>query len=510
MKTIRGRGKLVLYGISGFGVNLLNLMMGSYLCSALLIGGFKTDLAVLNQTFAQKDLVVAAVWAAFVLVAKIIDGIIDIPMASLTDRLKSRFGRRRPTIFLGLTALIAAYLLFVLIIPNDGATIGNTVFYGLILCVFYTAYTLTMVTYYATFTEIVDNTADRNFVSNVKSVADIVYFIVGYVLVAAMLKGFNIKWVALIVLPIVLTMLIPLFMIKEESTKGKKLEAETVNLFKSLAYTFKNKDFMLWMLVYFFMTFGSQLFLGGINEYFDYAGLPMTYVMAAAFAPVPFTLMLYNKAIKKKGLGFAFRWVLIAFSVGMLAFFGASFIPNQTVKLVAGIVCGIICSFSIGAFFSVAYSIPSQLAADDEKRTGIKHSAMYFAVQGLFAGVATGIATGPVLTWLKNHSVIKVIIDGDVAWVPLTGAEAAMTYLTLICGVACVIAAVLIVVLPKSVNLMGKTDDGANEGLTPTEEPAPAEALSDADGENKETETLREEEALQREEETLNRENNEV
>ncbi|MDE6411898.1 MAG: MFS transporter [Clostridia bacterium] len=473
MKLIKGKAKLVLYGISGFGVNLLNLMMGSYLCSALLIGGFKED-GILYQTFAQKDLVVAAVWAAFVLVAKIIDGVIDIPLASLTDRFRSRWGRRRPTILIGLTALIAAYVLFVTIIPNNGATIGNTVFFGLILCLFYSAYTLTMVTYYATFTEIVDNTADRNFVSNVKSVADIVYFIVGYVLVSAMLKGLNIKWVALIVLPIVLTMLIPMFMLKEESTKGKKLQTETVNLFKSLAYTFKNKDFMLWMVVYFFMTFGSQLFLGGINEYFSHTGMPMMYVMAASFAPVPFTLMLYNYVIKKKGLGFAFRYVLLAYSVGMIAMFGASYIPNQTAKIVAGVLCGIICSFSIGAFFSVAYSIPSQLAADDEKRTGVKHSAMYFAVQGLFAGVATGIATGVVLTALKQNSQLEA------------GSSGAMTYLTLICGVGCLIACALTWILPKSVNLMGKT--GENPIPVEGQDDFPAEAQSEAaEAETKET-----------------------
>lgn len=436
MKLIKGKGKLILYGFSGFGVNLLNLMMGSYLCSALLIGGFKGN-GILYQTFAQKDLVVAAVWAAFVLVAKIIDGVIDIPMAAFTDRLKSRWGRRRPTILIGLVGLIASYLLFVLIIPNDGATIGNTVYFGLILCLFYTAYTLTMVTYYATFTEIVDNTEDRNFVSNVKSVADILYFIVGYVLVSMMLNGMNLKWVALIVLPIALTMLIPMFMIKEESTKGKKLESETVNLFKSVAYTVKNKDFMLWMVVYALMTFGSQLFLGGINEYFSYTGMSMMFVMAAAFAPVPFTLMLYNHIIKKKGFGFAFRYILIVYAVGMLAMFGASYSPNSTVKLIFAIVSGIVCSFSIGAFFSVAYSIPSYLAAEDEKRTGVKHSAMYFAVQGLFGGVATGLATGAVLVALKQN-------DG------------AMIYLTAISGAACLIACAFTFILPKAINALGK------------------------------------------------------
>lgn len=450
MKKIRGKAKLILYGFSGFGVNLLNLMMGSYLCSALLIGGFKA-VDVPFQTFAQKDLVVAAAWAVFVLIAKIIDGIIDIPMASLTDRLKSKWGRRRPTILIGLIVLIISYVLFALIIPGNGVTWGNTVYFGLILCLFYTAYTLTMVTYYATFTEIVDNTSDRNFVSNVKSVADIVYFVVGYVLVRMLLNGFNIKWVALMVLPIVLTMLIPLFMIKEESTKGKKLDTETVNLFKSLAYTCKNKDFMLWMVVYSLMTFGTQLFLGGINEYFSHTGLNMMLVMAASFAPVPFTLILYNYVIKKKGFGFAFRYVLIVYSVGMLAMFGASFAANATVKLVFAILSGIVCSFSIGALFAVAYSIPSHLASEDEKRTGIKHSAMYFAVQGLFGGVATGLATGAVLVALKQNF-------------------GAMTYLTLICGVACLIACALTFILPKSINALGKSENKAVEEQTGIEE----------------------------------------
>lgn len=457
MKKIRGKAKLILYGFSGFGINLLNLMMGSYLCSALLVGGFinpdnPLDMTAVNmQTFAQKDLVIAAAWAVFVLVTKIIDGIIDIPMASLTDRLKSKWGRRRPTILIGLIVLVISYVTFAMIIPNNGTTWGNTVFFGLILCVFYAAYTLTMVTYYATFTEIVDNTADRNFVSNVKSVFDIVYFIVGYVLVSMILKGVNIKWVALIVLPLALTMLIPLFMIKEESTKGKKLDAETVNLFKSLAYTCKNKDFILWMIVYSLMTFGTQLFLGGINEYFAFNGMSMTIVMACAFAPVPFTLMLYNYIIKKKGFGFAFRYVLIVYSVGMLAMFGASFAANSTVKLVFAILSGIVCSFSIGALFAVAYSIPSHLAAEDEKRTGIKHSAMYFAVQGLFGGVSTGLATGVVLVALKQN-------------------YGAMTYLTLICGAACLIACAFTFILPKSINFLGKAENKAVEEQTGIEE----------------------------------------
>ena len=435
MRKLKSKRQMLLYAISGMGVNMLNLMMGSYLCSALIASGFGEE-AIAHQTFAQKDLVIAAVWAVFGLAAKIIDGIIDVPMASLTDNLRSRWGRRRPALMLGFVPMVAAYLLF-LIVPNDGATLWNTIYYGVVLCVFYSFYTLTMVTYYATFTEIVETERERSFISNVKSVCDIVYFILGYVGVRAMLNGMNIRTAALIVLPLSLTMMIPMFMIHEPSTlSGAGEKTETVGIFKSLRCTFHNKTFILWMIVYAFMTFGVQLFLSGINEYFSKAGMSMIFVMIAAFLPVPLTLMLFNKIQRRWGFGVAFVYALVTFSVGMLAMFGVSFLPAGTAKTVISILCGLICSLAVGALFAVAYSIPSELAAQEEKKTGVANSAMYFAVQGLFSGVATGIGASVVLTALKDTDTV--------------------IYLTAVSALGTLVAAVLMPKLPKSLKLLGK------------------------------------------------------
>ncbi len=442
MRKLTKKTQMLVYAISGMGVNMLNLMVGSYLCSAIIASGFAKE-AVANQTFLGRDLVIAAVWAVFGVIAKIVDGIIDIPMASFTDNLKTKFGRRRPALIIGLVPMILAYVLFTLVTPNpEGVTLLNTIFYGVVLCVFYSFYTLTMVTYYSTFTEIVDTQKDRNFISNVKSVCDIVYFILGYVVVRAMLNGMNIRPVAMIVLPIVLTMLIPLFMIKEgstlngvESVDGTE-KSETVNLFKSIAYTFKNKNYILWMIVYSFMTFGVQLFLSGINEYFSVAGMSMIFVMIAAFGPVPLTLLIYNKFTRTKGFGFSFRYTLLIFALGMGAMFAVSFLPAGTLKTICAIGTGLISSFGIGALFSVAYSVPAQLAAEEEKRTGISNSAMYFAVQGLFSGVASGIGGQAVLTFMKTQDIVL--------------------YMTLVCALAMLVSFALTFLLPKSVQNMGK------------------------------------------------------
>nr|MBO6295711.1 hypothetical protein [Schwartzia sp. (in: firmicutes)] len=46
MKILDKRWKMFLYGCAGIGINLLNLVVGSYLCSALLVGSFKPEDAV--------------------------------------------------------------------------------------------------------------------------------------------------------------------------------------------------------------------------------------------------------------------------------------------------------------------------------------------------------------------------------------------------------------------------------------------------------------------------------
>ncbi len=443
MKKLQKKSQMILYAVSGMGVNMLNLMMGSYLCSALLIGGFaKADIPF--QTFAQRDLVIAAVWSILVFLAKLIDGVIDIPLASFADQLKTRWGRRRPAIAIGLFIMVAAYVLF-LVVPNpNGATLMNTIYYGILLCIFYSFYTLTMVTYYATFTEIVETDRERELIANTKSVCDILYFVLGYVIVRMLLNGMNIRPVALLVLPLVLTMLIPMFMIKENADSvGATAESKSVKLLASLKHTCRNKPFMKWMIVYFLMTFGVQLFLGGINEYFSFVGLNMMVVMGLSFSPVPFALIFYNRLLRKRGFGFAFRYVLLSFSVGMICMYFVGRMPAGTMKLVGSIVCGLICSLAIGALFSVAYSIPSQLAAEEERRTGVSNAAMYFAVQGLFSGVGTGLATGIVLTALKGT-------EGS--------GSTAIIFMTLISGLGTLVAFLATYLLPKTLLKNGRTE----------------------------------------------------
>ena len=60
-----------------------------------------------------------------------------------------------------------------------------------------------MLTYYATFREVCQNERDTVFLSNTKSICDVVYFSLGFALIPLFINlDINIRWIALIFLPL--------------------------------------------------------------------------------------------------------------------------------------------------------------------------------------------------------------------------------------------------------------------------------------------------------------------
>ena len=452
MKTFHSKKSLFFYAMGGMGVNMLNLVIGSRLCDGLMTAGFETNIEF--WTYANKTLVVAVVWSIMVAVAKVIDALIDIPLATFSDRLGTKWGKRRPALLMGLISMMLAFVAFLNPLSWEENSLLNTIWLGVMLSIFYVFYTLTMGTYYATFSEVTDNERDRVRLSNYKSGFDIVYFLLGYGLIPLMISPghLNIRIIGYIFLPLALTMLIPIFMIKEGSTLKKDLGKEGsgekgVSLGKAMKYCFTNSSFMIWMGIYAVLQFGLQMFMTGENVYFSngamgFEGWKMTLVMAAVFVPIPFTLILYNKIVRKKGIqrGFIFSLIAFGLSMAIMGICNRNIISDDTVRLVVAMLGGLVASFGIGCFFSISYTIPSHLAALQKRETGESNPAMYFAVQGLFSGVATAISTG--LVWVN--------IKEDYAWL-----------LPVIVFVTTAIALGLSFLLPKKINSVGM--DGNDE-----------------------------------------------
>ena len=397
-----------IYAIGGFGPGFLYQVMLTYL--------------LYFYRPAQERLAAGAVilapavgYAAGMLVARILDGVVDIPIAIWTDNMRSRWGRRRPLMVLGFIPMLITFALL-WYPPITGQSIGpeghwgNAAYVAVMSSAFFFFYTLIIVPYLAALSEIVTDEQSRVRVASWQTFFNTAGYVLTFVVAPILFDKFGIQATALILLPSALSFLGPILVIKEAPTDGsvaQEAAPSDVPLWESVKMTLGDRTFRIYMLSVATFFFGLQFFLGGIAfmaaDMMGMTDSQLGLMNMAVFAPVPIMLIVFNLLSRKKGTKFVFRLSLLIFAAVMLAYPLAwtrlnFFIPPMTL----GIIFGGIISFSVGAFFTIPYAFPAQIAAIDAAATGKDRAGMYFAVQGLinqFVGSLAGSALALMLTW---------------------------------------------------------------------------------------------------------------
>ena len=421
-RNLNSIGKEILYAASGFGANFMMIIMGAYFSDAVNPTALGTSDSALLQSISGTLLVVPFLFAVLGVIGKVFDGLIDIPFASITDNLKTKWGRRRLPIAICLIPMIVSFILCW--IPVFGSNqLGNTIWIFGWQLVFFATYTMNLIAFYGSLSTVCADEKQRLRVSSFKSFFDTICYVLTYALVPVLLKSFNIhidKFV-FILSPLMLTMVIPLFMIKEGEKWEKKMIAEgyditplaeekQVSLAKSFGGSFKNKPFMAWTIVNCCSFFGLQMFLVAMNALIlggmGLDAMGMTILNTCAFAPVPLMLYLFNKLKARKGIRFAYQIALLSFAIAIMGFLVGSQLvmgDNTTIKIIIGCFGGVCGSFGIGAFFMMPYMIPAQISSVEEKLKKENKSAMYFAVQAFTTSVVGAVASYGIYEIIKNY-----------------------------------------------------------------------------------------------------------
>lgn len=423
-QTLDQGWKEILYAISGFGPNLLMTLMGAMFTDAINpVALGSNSLQAIGNVCYILPLVFPFLWA----LAKVFDGLIDIPLAALTDNLKTKWGKRRPPIAVCFIPMVVSYAMCWIPIAGENNQLGNTIWIICWALVFFATYTMNLIAFYGSLSTVCYSDQQRLRVSSFKSFFDTISYCIVYALVPLLLDVFNIhidKFV-MFLLPLMATMLIPLFMIKEgEKFEQKAIqegydikplaEEKKVGILESIKLTITNKPFMRWCLVNCCSFFGLQMFLVAMNAMIlggmGFNGMQMAILNTCAFAPVPLMLYMFNKLKRRKGIRFAYQSCLISFAISILSFdFASSYVMgnNVTLQLIVGCIGGIIGSWAIGSFFMMPYMVPAQISSVEEKLTGKNHSAMYFAVQAVTTTFVGAIASSLVYENIKMLFISK-------------------------------------------------------------------------------------------------------
>ena len=504
IKHLTKRGE-ALYGFAAFGPNLMNIFLSAYVLNAFILPAGLDWYQRMVWTFSGVALVHTLTFGLVSALVRIIDGVIDFPLATALQNMHSKYGRHRVGIVLGFIPMVIAFmaLLFPLFLNPDGTgqQIGQTIYIAFVLLVFYIGYTMTLVTYYSSYAEITGSAASRVRLGSWKSVWDTIGFSIGYALVPVLVGVFTAPALNIGMSPVILTtlvftptfftMLIPLFMIKsdrgsntlklfgsrkdaildeeppeteihassivnpisdeavlaevmaqieqpeytgelaavvtgdelkykahkkyaltkEPAEKLKDIPKETKErqtLKSSLQTAFKDKDFRAYLWVLMAMNFGLQLFLATQHIYaISVLGLnawQIAVINACAFGFVPLTIWIFNKVLKKKGIGFAVKMCLVSFflcvAIFSLSIFtrNSGFLPN----ILIGIVASLFASYPIAVFFAITYIIPSQIGVRHLKKSGRNTSGTLFAAQGLAITIVSAISVN--LIWIIGLS----------------------------------------------------------------------------------------------------------
>ena len=433
-KMLDKKWKEILFAASGFGPNLLMVLMGAMFTDA--INPAALDVGSL-QAIGTACYILPAVFPILWALAKVFDGIIDIPLAALTDGLKTKWGRRRLPIAICFIPMVISYIMCWIPIGGaaESARLINTIWIICWALVFFATYTMSLIAYYGSLSQVCYDDDQRIRVSSFKSFFDTISYCLVYALVPLMLDILQIHIDKLVftLCPLMITMIIPLFMIKEGDKFEQKAISEgyditplkdeqRVGIFESIKLTFKSKPFIRWCIVNCCSFFGLQMFLVAMNAMIlgsmNMNGTQMAILNTCAFAPVPIMLYAFNKLRKAKGIRFAYQTCLLSFSICILSFDLASVYilgyDNVTLQLIIGIIGGIMGSWAIGSFFMMPYLMPAQISSVEEKLTGKNHSAMYFAAQAFTTSIISAISSGVVYENIKLLFISKS--GGGIIW----------------------------------------------------------------------------------------------
>ena len=414
--SLNKRWKEVLFAATGFGPNLLMVLMMAYFTDAVIPTGLKADVGFWSYggTIIVSTIIFPILWT----IGRVFDGVVDVPLAAFTDNLKNKTGKRWIAIVMAVAPMVISFALcWIPIFGRSGdltlgQQIGNSVWIFFWSIIFFASYTLALITFYGALSDVCEDQTQRARVSAYKSVFDTISYALVYAAIPAIFKavGLPIWQVALYGTPLMVTILFPIFMQRkvEGAAETTGSEEKAVPIGTSIKLTLESKPFMKWTLVNCVAFFGLQMFLvaqntlisGVMNLGAGWAAVLNT----CAFAPVPLMLYLFNRLRKKVGVRPVFQSALLSFGLcifsfclGSQWFWGDQLMP----KLIIGAIGGVIGSWGIGAFFMMPYLIPTSIASVEEEVTGKNHSAMYFAIQALATSIVGAVASSLVYNYLK-------------------------------------------------------------------------------------------------------------
>lgn len=396
-----------------------------YGMGALMDGGGVALMSCVMLNYMTDHLKIYAASASTVMmISKIWDAITDPVMGHITDNTRSKYGRRKPYMFVGGFLLIIALLLLFAPIRDWGITsqAGMVAYVLIFYMVWNTCSTITQVPYTSMASDISPSFEERNSANTVKLVFSAVAAGLAYVVPLLLLGQLNEGKMSstafwLIMVAVFGTLFggglicTGLFTKERITETGPRKKFDIKEFFKGYIKPFKNKSYR-WHIIMYVSAFTCMDMLSALAAYYathvwkgvvlDLGFIQMQFgsmfivapLMVAAVCAFPLVRVL----IDKKGKAFAFRVGLPFYIIGgiLLAVLDPQWCPPIVIPIVA---------FIMGLGFGGAQMVPWMVFPDTldvvELATGERPTGNYSGIMTLVRKVSGALGVG-IIGWVLS------------------------------------------------------------------------------------------------------------
>jgi len=305
----------------------------------------------------------------------------------ISDRTRSRFGRRIPYLLFGAVPFgLVYFLLWTPPFKGIDQVFLLFLYFVMVICLFDGLYTLCILNWAALYPEMFPSLEERAQVNAYRQSFGMLGLVIGIALPPLIYGTWGWEWMGIIFgLIISLALLIALWGSRErkEFSQDKPL-----SLKEAIWATFANRSFLTFVFANLFVQYTFTLVLAIIPFFAKYvlrADSVQTFgILAMAFVVAIPMLFVWRVATVKWGTKLSFMLSIFAMAVFLFPlFFVKSFGSTILVSAFLGA--------SLAGFILISDCIIAEVIDEDEVRTGVRREGMYFGVNAFVTRSAIGL-----------------------------------------------------------------------------------------------------------------------
>lgn len=435
MKKVQyGLGSKIMYGLGDiFGG-------GAFLLISLLFLNYLTDVELINPALA----------GIIIMSGKFIDAITDPLMGYLSDRTKSKFGRRRIYFLVGMLPILITFSLLWYSF-NISGIYSKFIYYFIMYALFSVAFTIVMIPYNSLLPEMVKDFNERTSFTSVRMCFSVFSAILAGVVPSIIVSGFDNVKVGYLVMGIVFAIIysIPWIFVFFGTWEDKDQNLKNdVHFFKELKFVFKNR--LLRVHISIFITAQAAVdFLTTVFIYYLAACLnrqkEFSLILGTLLIMQLISMPIHAKVSKKYGKTAPLKIGLIIWIVSLIS---SIFITSASPKFIIYVIAAF---FGIGTSAStlVPWSILPEVADVDELITGRRREGIYSGIVTFIRKAANGIAIGLIGVLLQIIGYVKPAVAGEV----IVQSDSVILGIKLLFSVAPIIFIIMALIFQRAYNL---------------------------------------------------------